>query len=288
MSRSGPSDLFAPVTTINEYLETTLQDVRPPLLQEAARYAVLQGGKRMRPLLCWYCCEAAGSPGKASLPAGAAVELVHAFSLVHDDLPALDNDDLRRGQPTLHKHAGEAMAILAGDALLTLAFRHLGKERPELVSLLALCTERMIGGQVLDTLGGFPQEMPDRERVHAVHTDKTGALLQFACVAGYRLGASTRDEEGEKSILRYAECIGLMFQIVDDLIDVTQTDEDAGKRTAKDAAAGKLTYPGVFGIEESRMEVERLRAEAVASVARFGDHAEPLRTLAEYLATRTK
>lgn len=290
MSTSGPSDLFAPVARINEYLEGALRDVAPPALADAMRYAVLQGGKRLRPLLCWYCCEAAGAPGEVSLPAGAAVELVHAFSLVHDDLPALDNDDLRRGKPTLHRHAGEAMAVLAGDALLNLAYRRLGAEHPRLVELLAACTEGMIGGQVLDTLGGFPEGVPPGERVHAVHEGKTGALIRFACIGGYRLGAAEGPgrADAEESISRFAGCIGLMFQIVDDLIDVTQSHEDAGKRTLKDAAAGKLTFPGVFGVEESRKEVERLRAGAVASVERFGARAGPLVALAEHLATRTR
>ncbi|HYE60571.1 MAG TPA: polyprenyl synthetase family protein [Phycisphaerales bacterium] len=289
--------LFAPVQRIDAYLTGVLDDPKldlAPSLREAMKYAVLNGGKRLRPLLAWYCCEALGAPGEASLPAGAAVEFVHAFSLVHDDLPPLDNDDLRRGKPTLHKHAGEAMAILAGDALLALSFDVLA--RCSLSSrLLSRAVLKMINGQVLDTLAESQAERSPREQVALIHEQKTGALL----LAAAELSVSAADQwlqshnrqsnpAGIKGLAEYTHDIGLLFQIVDDLIDVEQPAESAGKRTGKDAAAGKLTYPAVFGIEHSKAEVARLKVAALAAIAPLGPPAQPLRDLAHYLATRTK
>jgi geranylgeranyl diphosphate synthase type II len=263
------------------------------------KYAVLNGGKRLRPLVTWYCCEALGAPGSVSLPAGAAVEFIHAFSLAHDDLPALDNDDLRRGKPTLHKHAGEAMAILAGDALLALAFKHALAD-----SALAHATLHMITGQVLDTLGGTHDQVVPEERVEEIHDGKTGALIAAACRLGGRaalawraapcnqndaVAAPTRnDYKSLDNLTRYSRAIGLIFQIVDDLIDVEQSAEQAGKRTGKDAAAGKLTYPAVIGVEASKAKVRELHEQALAAIAPLGPPAQPLRDLCHYLATRTR
>lgn len=289
--------VFAPLALIEARLAALCagEPDTPPPLRDAMRYAVLSGGKRLRPILSWHACVACGGriaqPDDADredlLRAAAALEMVHAFSLVHDDLPALDNDDLRRGRPTLHRHAGEGMAILAGDALLSHAFCVLAglttARRGEACALLADAAWRMVRGQVLDTCGG--DGTPEADLVHAIHAQKTGALLVAAC----RLGAlcAGADAASTDAVTRYAERAGLMFQIVDDLLDVEQSAEQAGKRTGKDAHAGKVTYPGVFGVESSRARVEALRTEAIAALAPLGARAENLRTLADLLASRT-
>jgi geranylgeranyl diphosphate synthase, type II len=222
-----PEVVAAPRRQIDTHLASTLDlaDL-PPRLREAMAYATLSGGKRLRPLLAWHACVAAGGEGPEALPACAAVELVHCFSLVHDDLPALDDDDMRRGRPTLHRHAGEAMAILAGDALLTHAFGVLaGTGPPEtartLCRELSEACERMIAGQVLDTLGagehGGPGES-DEDRLEAIHRGKTGAML----VASVRMGALSVPgcpDATLDALTAYGHAAGLMFQVVDDLLD---------------------------------------------------------------------
>ena len=263
----------------------------PESLAEACRYAVLGGGKRLRPILAWRAAEAVGGGGSAAVAAGAAVEFVHAFSLVHDDLPAMDDDDMRRGRPTLHKHAGEAMAVLAGDQLLTLAFAAIassgvdGVTMGRLVGELSAGTTGMIAGQVHDTLGGHAAGLSDREKLIETHRQKTGALIRAAC----RMGAiSAGADDGQlAAVTRFGEAIGLMFQAVDDLLDVTQSSEHVGKRTGKDAEAGKLTYPGIMGVDATREAIEGLRIEAAGAVESLGESAEPLGRLAERLAVRT-
>ncbi|MEL7471959.1 MAG: polyprenyl synthetase family protein [Planctomycetota bacterium] len=267
--------------------------LRPAILRDAAAYAALGGGKRLRPMLAWRCCEAVGTEGSRSLPAGVAVELVHAFSLVHDDLPALDDDDLRRGRPTLHVHAGEAMAILAGDALLALAFEATtdaqaldSSARLRLTRELAVGTSGMISGQVYDTLGGFEPEQADLDRLETTHRGKTGALIRAACRMGGVCGEASA--EHLESITAYADAIGLMFQIVDDLIDATQSSEHVGKRTGKDQAAGKRTYPGLLGLEGARDAASRQHELARAAARSLGDGGEPLAELADSLVARTR
>ncbi|MGP1272118.1 MAG: polyprenyl synthetase family protein [Phycisphaerales bacterium] len=292
--------LTAPIAEIERELSRWIEDAgaggdRSAALRDAMAYAALGGGKRLRPLLAWHCAVAAGGNGRQALAAGAAVEFVHAFSLVHDDLPAMDDDDLRRGRPTLHVHAGEAMAILAGDALLALAFDAIARaEAPagttaRLVRELSHGTAGMITGQVLDT-------MPDREpgfdridpltRLQRVHRNKTGALIRAAC----RMGAVAvaAPEDAVEIAGRYGEAIGLMFQAVDDLIDVEQPAEHAGKRTGKDKDAGKLTYPGVLGVDRTRETITALEAEARQHAERLpGDHG-PLLALASFMASRDR
>lgn len=287
------SDVFSPLDEIESYLAAFVRSrSMPHNLRAAIEYALLGGGKRLRPLLAWWSAEAVGAPGSAALPAAAAVELIHAFSLVHDDLPALDDDDLRRGRPTLHRHAGEAMAILAGDAMMAAAFGVLADRVRDaalfgrLAAILADATSRMISGQVYDTLAGFPDDMPMAERVRVTHNDKTGALISAACVMGAMCANANPDHAA--AIDRYAKAVGLMFQIVDDLIDVEQTTEHTGKRTGKDQEAGKLTYPGVLGIDGSRHEITRLKAQALDACERFGPRGQGLRTLCELMAERTK
>ncbi|MCG3121689.1 MAG: Farnesyl diphosphate synthase [Phycisphaerales bacterium] len=265
----------------------------PRALREAIEYSLLGGGKRLRPLLAWVCSQAVGGRGEASLCAGAAVELVHAFSLVHDDLPAMDDDDLRRGRPTLHVRAGEAMAILAGDAMLALAF-HALLESPDASLAVRLCrelsvgTEGMIAGQVYDTLGGLPETATGREKLELIHRNKTGALIRAACRMGAACGGAADDSAAMASITGYADAVGLMFQIVDDVLDVTKSSGEIGKRTHKDAQAGKLTYPGVLGLDESRRAVAELEARAIGAVAPLGAAAAGLIELAREMAKREK
>ncbi len=254
-------------------------------------------------MLAWHACAACGAHPEASLAPGAAIELVHAFSLVHDDLPAMDDDDLRRGKPTLHVHAGEAMAILAGDAMLALAFGLLAEHSdppalaPLLTRELAHASAAMIAGQVHDTLGGLPEGLDARARLETIHRNKTGALLRASCRMGALAGLGARSGDAFNAahaqnapelaaLTTFGEVIGLMFQIVDDLLDATGTSEQTGKRTRKDADAGKLTYPGVLGVEGSRMEVARLLSQAERALEPLGSNASTLVELARFVAQR--
>ncbi len=291
-----PEALVSPRARIDAYLErvVALMDA-PESLREAIGYALLSEGKRVRPALAWHACVCAGGTGDDSLPGGAAIELVHCFSLVHDDLPAMDDDDLRRGRPTLHIAKGEAMAILAGDAMLAHAFGLLAGEVVDPARAAASCrvlatgTGRMIGGQVFDTLGGLPDGLDDRARLETIHAGKTGALLEASCRIGAVLGSAEPDggEEAER-LGAFGRTVGLVFQIVDDLLDVERSAEEVGKKTGKDAAAGKLTYPGVMGVEAARREAERLSEEAIGLLAPFGPAADPLRELAGWLVVRDR
>jgi geranylgeranyl diphosphate synthase type II len=264
----------------------------PTHLADATRYGVLGGGKRLRPALVMQCCVAVGGDSNRALPAAAALEFVHCFSLVHDDLPALDDDDLRRGRATLHKHAGEAMAILAGDLMLAMAFGLLADApceatvRAALVGELARGTSDMVAGQVYDTLGGLPNDLAPIDQVRLVHRNKTGALIRAACRMGAMCGGA--DDTCLEQVSRYGDAMGLMFQIVDDLLDITQSSQHVGKATGKDAASGKRTYPGVLGEAACRDEVARLRTEAVMAIAALGDAAQPLVGLADLMAIRTQ
>ncbi|MHC4100621.1 MAG: polyprenyl synthetase family protein [Planctomycetota bacterium] len=264
----------------------------PEMLREAMSYAVLGGGKRLRPVLTLLCCEAAGGDRGRARDAAAALELVHTFSLIHDDLPAMDDDDLRRGRATLHIHAGEAMAVLAGDALMSLAFEwvagtdHDGLTAGRLVRELADATTRMISGQVYDTLGGLPCEYDSGQKLDVIHRNKTAALIRAACTMGaICAGPPPRILD---AFADYGEAAGLMFQIVDDLLDVTQSAEHIGKATGKDGPAGKLTYPGVHGDDASRQAVELLRQEAHAALKPLGQAGQVLRELCDFMAVRTK
>jgi geranylgeranyl pyrophosphate synthase len=260
-----------------------------PRLREAMRYAALGGGKRVRPMLVLRACEAVGGRRADAMPAAVALEFVHCFSLVHDDLPALDNDDLRRGRPTAHKAHGEALAILAGDGLLSVAVE-VALDSPrrgaEVARELAAATTGMITGQVYDTLGGFPGSPDAATRLRLIHDHKTGALLRAACRMGAIAGNAS--DADLAALTEYGRAMGLMFQVVDDILDETQSTEHLGKASGKDRDAGKLTYPGVFGVEESRRHVERLLAESLAAVAPLGEAAAPLADLARNLATRTR
>ncbi len=295
---SDPESRTAPWAGLIDEFESDLtrrvesvQDL-PGTLREALRYALSGGGKRLRPVLTLLSCEAVGGRRRDALPAAAALELIHTFSLVHDDLPAMDDDHLRRGRPTLHLQYGEAMAVLAGDCLHALAFAWVSGAGPDgragaaLVRELGDATVAMIAGQVFDTLGGFPGDLAAEERLELIHRNKTGALLRAACrMGGLCGGAGPRALE---SLTRYGEAVGMMFQIVDDLLDVTQTTEHLGKAANKDRDAGKLTWPAVYGTGASRAAVGLLLDQAREALVPLGDRCGPLLELADYMAVRTR
>ncbi|MBI3448298.1 MAG: polyprenyl synthetase family protein [Acidobacteria bacterium] len=265
----------------------------PPLILEAARYAVLGPGKRLRPILVLASGEATAGRPEELMPAACAVEMIHAFSLVHDDLPALDDDSLRRGRPTVHVRFDEATAILAGDALLNLAFEVLatapaasGGEARRLRALAAVARavglRGMIGGQVLDL--EFEGKSATREELERIHRLKTGCLITASCVAGGILSGA--DEGAIGALDRYGRALGLAFQITDDILDVTGSAEEIGKSPGKDAAAAKTTFPSLFGLEASRrMAAEQVEA-AVAAVSLFGERAATLSGIARSIASR--
>jgi geranylgeranyl diphosphate synthase type II len=286
-------ELKVPSALVEPYMAACLKELKwPGNLVDAMGYSLLGPGKRMRPILVIRGCEAVGGKAEDALAPAAAIEMIHCFSLIHDDLPAMDDDDFRRGRPTLHKHTNEAMAILAGDALMGLAFQLLiEKVKPismaaELVRELAVGTNAMIAGQVYDTLPDFPASTDPLSKLRTIHSNKTGALIR----ASVRMGAIVAKASPEQLQLltRYGDAIGLMFQIVDDLLDITQTSEHLGKTAGKDVEQGKLTYPAVMGIDASRAEVHRLQEEAHASLRPLGAAAGPLARLCDYLAVRTK
>ncbi len=293
---SGQADIFSPLPAIEQALVACCAQLQvPKALQDAVAYALLGGGKRFRPLLAWHSALAVGGMGADSLAAGVAVELVHAFSLVHDDLPAMDDDDLRRGKPTLHIHAGEAMAILAGDQMLTSAFEHLTAQvkSPELAGVLcgelARGTTGMISGQVLDTLGGMSQDAKPIERLQQIHAAKTGALIKSACRMGglTALGVKGVQSPELAALSAYADAVGLAFQITDDLLDVEATADQIGKRTGKDADAGKLTYPQVLGVEKSKAETKRQLELAREALSGLPGDTRGLEGLAGFVVSRS-
>ncbi|WP_428939871.1 polyprenyl synthetase family protein [Fontivita pretiosa] len=267
-------------------------DQTPRQLIEAIEYSLLAGGKRIRPALVlesWRACRATALSEPTALAAAAAVELVHTFSLVHDDLPAMDDDDLRRGKPTSHKVFGEAMAILAGDAMVTLAFELLARRaEAELAPLLVAELARaagptgMIGGQVLDI--GAENQTLSLAQLQQVHRMKTGALLVASC----RMGAIAARADREKldALTSFAEHLGLAFQIVDDILDVTASPEQLGKATNKDRTRGKNTYPALLGLDASRSEARRQLDAAIAALANLDQAADGLRSLASFAVER--
>jgi len=258
------------------------------------RYSVMNGGKRVRPLLAYAACEALGAPAEQANGAACAVELIHAYSLVHDDLPAMDDDDLRRGQPTTHKAFDEACAILAGDGLQSLAFSALLDPRlspqPDSIRLAmvqalakAAGPAGMVGGQAID-LGSVGLKL-DQQALEFMHRHKTGALIE----ASVRLGAlaSGRAEQAQLDALQtYAQAIGLAFQVQDDILDVESDTATLGKRQGADIARDKPTYPALLGLETAKAYANELRDQALDAVQGLGEHAEPLRALARYIVER--
>jgi geranylgeranyl diphosphate synthase type II len=265
----------------------------PPRLAAAMRYSVTAGGKRLRPVLCLLAAEACGGDPSAALPAACAVELVHTYSLIHDDLPAMDDDDLRRGRPTCHKAFDEATAVLAGDGLLTFAFEliaaHVRPAPAALGCVRALAEaagpEGMVGGQMADLLAEGRTD-GTAEALEAIHRRKTGALLR----ASLKMGAIAADATPPlvEALDAYGRAVGLAFQIVDDLLDVEGDEAKLGKRVNKDAGLGKWTYPGFLGVEGSRLRAKQLADEAVAALAPLGARGEGLRALAVDLLERDR
>jgi farnesyl diphosphate synthase len=259
---------------------------------QAMRYAVFAGGKRLRPFLTLECARLFAVPRERALRVAAAVEALHTYSLVHDDLPAMDDDDLRRGRPTTHRRFDEATAILAGDALLTLAFEILaesptdprGGVRARLVASLARAagSDGMVGGQMIDIEA--PQRRLDEPGVVDLQRRKTGALFEFSCLAGGLLAAAGEDELA--ALRAYAADLGLAFQICDDLIDVSGSVEAAGKRVGKDQAQGKATLVSLYGVDGARARARDLAHRARTTIGRFGRAAERLETLPFYLLDR--
>jgi len=274
------------------------ETARPPRLLEAMRYSTLGGGKRLRPFLLVETAQLLGAPHEGALLAGAALECVHGYSLVHDDLPAMDNDDLRRNRPTSHKAFDEATAILAGDALLTFAFDLMArpevhadaKVRIALVSELARAAGLggMAGGQMLDLAaeGRFGNAKADQAAVTTMQAMKTGALIAFACRAGAILGNA--DATAREALARYGRSVGQAFQIADDLLDLEGDPETMGKLAGKDSAAGKATLPAMLGAEAARAKLAALVAEADDALATFGEKATVLRAAARFVAERRK
>lgn len=285
---------------VETYLDAALRPAEgcPASLLEAMRYSLLAPGKRLRPVLVLLAAEACGAKAASPLPAAGAVEMVHAYSLIHDDLPAMDDDDLRRGQPTCHRKFGEAVAILAGDALLTLAFQVLAEQYPP-ATAAACCRELARGAGACGMVGGQTDDLAWEENtqtgtladLESLHARKTGALFR-ACL---RLGAYVAQGETPggpprallESMDAYGRCFGQAFQITDDLLDVEGTVEATGKRVQKDAAQGKLTYPGFLGPAESRRRAERLGVEARQHVAPLGAGGERLAALVQLVLERT-
>ncbi|MDZ8189477.1 MAG: polyprenyl synthetase family protein [Nostoc sp. ChiSLP02] len=275
-------------------LDRAITVVYPETIYESMRYSLLAGGKRVRPILCLATCEMIGGTIEMAMPTACAVEMIHTMSLIHDDLPSMDNDDYRRGKLTNHKVYGEDVAILAGDGLLALAFEHVALETPESVTRdrvlqvvvrlgRALGAAGLVGGQVVDLQCEGKSDV-SLETLNFIHEHKTAALLE-ACVVcgGIVAGASSEDVQ---RLTRYAQNIGLAFQIVDDILDITATQEQLGKTAGKDQKAKKVTFPSLWGLEESRAKAQELIVAACAELEPFGEKAKPLQAIAHFIVSR--
>jgi len=267
------------------------ENTQPESIHRAMRYSIRAGGKRVRPVLCIETARMFSHDLEGAIRVGSAIECIHTYSLIHDDLPALDNDDLRRGKPTSHKVFGEAIAILAGDALLTLAFQTLATAPLEPargvrviaeIAAAAGTVDGMVGGQVADVeAGGKPVDQPT---IEYIHRSKTAALIRGSIVAGAIAGGAATDDV--ERLRRFGDYIGWAFQVVDDLLDVEESSATLGKTAGKDRAQAKATYPALYGIEKSRAIAGDLERRALAEVAFFGERAACLRQLAEFLVAR--
>ncbi len=270
-------------------------DTLPTRLHDSMRYSVFAGGKRIRPILMMAACEAVGGNPQQVLPAACAIEMIHSYSLIHDDLPAMDDDDFRRGQPTNHKVYGEATAILAGDGLLTEAFILLSSPdvwqsvpadaRREVIHLLARSagSRGMVGGQVVDMESeGQSIDLPTLEYIH---THKTGALILAAIESGAIIGGA--DDRQRRALCRYGEASGLAFQVADDILDIVADQEALGKDVGSDQERGKATYPALLGLDGARQRARELRELAFTALELFDDAARPLREIAGYIVDRS-
>ena len=263
----------------------------PPSIHQAMRYSVFAGGKRVRPILCLEAARIFTADVTPALHPACALEFIHTYSLIHDDLPALDNDDLRRGKPTCHKKFGEAAAILAGDALLTLAFQAIGEtpvaaERRvailQEVSTAAGTVNGMVGGQVADLEAEGKKVGP--EMLEYIHRSKTAALIRGAILAGAHCAGAAPEDVAR--LRRFGDAIGWAFQVTDDILDVEESSAALGKTAGKDVAQQKATYPSVFGLERSHQIARELTEKAMSELAAYGERAARLREIAEFLALR--
>ncbi|MGF1458232.1 MAG: geranylgeranyl diphosphate synthase CrtE [Leptolyngbyaceae cyanobacterium] len=276
-------------------LDASIQEGYPETIYQAMRYSLLAGGKRLRPILCLATCELFGGAPVMSMPTACALEMIHTMSLIHDDLPAMDNDDYRRGKLTSHKVYGEDVAILAGDALLTYAFEYVATQTQQvpaerILQVIAdlgkaVGAEGLVGGQIVDLASEGATDV-SLETLNYIHTHKTGALLRVSVTSGATLAGA--DTAQIKVLATYADRIGLAFQIVDDVLDVTATSEELGKSAGKDLTAQKATYPSIWGLEESKAQAQQLIESAKTDVlTSFGSAASPLVALADFIVDRT-
>jgi geranylgeranyl diphosphate synthase, type II len=303
----NPRDAAVPEFDIESYLKdraklieaelnrAVVNDDGPGLqLLEAMRYSLLAGGKRLRPILAMAACEAVGGDAADALGLACALEMIHTYSLIHDDLPCMDDDDLRRGRPTNHKVYGEAMATLAGDALLTDAFKVLARSpntrvaAPVVLNVVAELADAagsagMVIGQALDILS--EGKATDQATLEYLHARKTGALFLASVRGGGLLGGGDRSQL--EALTEYGRALGLAFQVIDDLLDVVASTEQLGKRTHKDDAQGKATYPGLMGVEKSRAFAHELMRRAIAALDALDHRAEPLRQIASFVVERS-
>nr|ACO59905.1 geranylgeranyl pyrophosphate synthase [Elaeagnus umbellata] len=280
--------------SVNQALDSAVALKEPEKIHEAMRYSLLAGGKRVRPVLCLAACELVGGHESMAMPAACAVEMIHTMSLIHDDLPCMDNDDLRRGKPTNHKVFGEEVAVLAGDALLAFAFEHIavstvGVSTARIVRSIgelakSIGSEGLVAGQVVDICSEGLSDV-GLEQLEFIHVHKTAALLEASVVLGAILGGGS-DIEIEK-LRMFARYIGLLFQVVDDILDVTKSSQELGKTAGKDLVADKVTYPKLMGIEKSREFADKLNKDAQDMLSGFDpEKAAPLIALANYIAHR--
>ena len=275
---------------LKEYISKNKNNSCPKRLHRSMGYSLMAGGKRIRPILAIASHEALGGRSRNIIPIASSLELIHTYSLIHDDLPAMDNDDMRRNKPTNHIVFGEATAILAGDALLTDAFGIISglKENPlTLINVLGELThacgpQGMVGGQTVDII--LEGKKARKSDLLYIHTHKTGALIR----ASVRIGALTARAPQDKlnALTKYGENVGLAFQIIDDILDITGTNKELGKSVGADIVRGKNTYPSVFGIKKSAEDAESLIKKSLAAIRDFDDRAEPLREIAKYILRR--
>lgn len=266
----------------------------PEKIYESMRYSLMAGGKRLRPILCLASCELFGGTLEMAMPTACAMEMIHTMSLIHDDLPAMDNDDYRRGKLTNHKVYGDDIAILAGDGLLSYAFEFIASRTEnvppqrvlQVISRLgyAVGATGLVGGQVVDLDSEGLTDVSE-ETLTFIHTHKTGALLEVSVVSGAILAGAS--ESDLSRLTRYSQNIGLAFQIIDDILDITSTTEILGKSAGKDLQAQKVTYPSLWGIEESQRKATQLVTDAKAELSVFGDRAEPLCSIADFITSRS-
>jgi geranylgeranyl diphosphate synthase, type II len=302
---TSTQDLISPTTTfdlaayltdrqplVETALDTAVRPGYPDTIYAAMRYSLLAGGKRLRPILCLASCEAIGGNVELAMPTACALEMIHTMSLIHDDLPAMDDDDYRRGKLTNHKVYGEDIAILAGDGLLAYAFEYIatqtqGVSADRVLKAIAhlaraVGADGLVGGQVVD----LESEGKDIsvETLTYIHNHKTGALLEACVICGAVLAGATEAEIAKLS--QFAQKIGLAFQIIDDILDITATQAELGKTAGKDLQAQKATYPKLWGLAESKRQADKLVADAKSILAEFGDRAIPLQALADYITDR--